>query len=489
MWGETNQMNRQLTYTMESEKKRQPGSASRNYCETESSGNINTRMNTCDCNCYQSRLQNSNLKQQPTFDYLTDLQRLNLDISQMNNNNKMANKSLSYSNSTNAFNNSNRKIKNQSYINNDSFLFSKYTSQIPEQNIKRNDISIQENDSMMKTMPNTNNSGRKTLSNLTINKINKIMNDSILKKLKCNNPQRKFNSNINNPQSIFSHYASSIPQGGSNFIHGSNLKTFNNSNSLFDSDKKISDQPIEEGIENQNNNETDNINNQSINNDQEKDLMSFKTIDEFNAYLKEENYKLKKTTFAYKQLIDTLFYFVNSLSHKYSYNKAFFEIAYYVEHLDELTKSLLDLDKYISNTIDLSVLEKKHQEFLSSLKITNEFQLTLPIVSEEKYKEKTLPTNKHHPIYSFGGDEEMKSDSKDNKGKDGRDCVACLLGASVSQRGYSPMKCNPYKRYNTNDRILSPNKSLSHENSRSHSRNGHSKGKTTPRKNLKLVNS
>ena len=213
-------------------------------------------------------------------------------------------------------------------------------------------------------------------------------------------------------------------------------------------------------------------------NDQEKELMSFKTIDEFNAYLKEENHKLKKTNFAYKQLIDTLFYFVNSLSHKYSYNKTFFEIAYYVEHLDELTKSLLDLDKYIANTIDLSLIEKKHQELLSSLKITNEFQLTLPIVPEEKYKEKTLPTNKHQPIYSFGGDEEMKSDSKD-RGKDGKGCVACLLGASVSQRGYSPMKCNPYKKYNTNDRILSPSKSLSNENSRSHSRNGHSKCKSS----------
>ena len=485
MWGETNPMSRQLTYTMESEKKKRPEHSSRNYCTTESSGNINTRMNTCDCNCFQSRMPNSN--QQPTFDYLTDLQRLNLDINQINNN-KMSNKSMSFSNSKNGFNNSNRKTNKQSYINNDSFLFSKYNSQLPEENVKRNNISIQENDySLMKTMPNTNNSGRKTLSNLTISKINKLMNESLLQKIKNSNPQRKFNTNINNPQSIFSHYASSIPQGRSNFIHGSNLKTFNNSNSLFDSDKKMSDQPIEEGIEN-NQNSNENINNHSINNDQEKELMNFKTIDEFNAYLKEENHKLKKTNFAYKQLIDTLFYFVNSLSHKYSYNKTFFEIAYYVEHLDELTKSLLDLDKYIANTIDLSLIEKKHQELLSSLKITNEFQLTLPIVPEEKYKEKTLPTNKHQPIYSFGGDEEMKSDSKD-RGKDGKGCVACLLGASVSQRGYSPMKCNPYKKYSTNDRILSPSKSLSNENSRSHSKNGHSKGKSTPRKNLKLVNS
>ena len=439
MWGETNPKNIQLTYTMESEKKKRSEPISRNYCATESSGDINSRMNTCDCNCFQSRMQNS--KQQPTFDYLTDLQRLNLDINQINNK-RMSSKSISFSNSANAFNNSNRKNNNQSYINNDSFLFSKYNNQLPEPNPKRNNISIQENDySMMKTMPNT--SGRKTLSNLTINKINKLMNESLLQKIKNSNPQRKFNSNLNNPQSIFSHYASSIPQGGSNFIHGSNLKTFNNNNSLFDSDKKLSQQPIEEGIEN-NQNSNENINNQSINNDQEKDLMSFKTIDEFNAYLKEENHKLKKTTFAYKQLIDTLFYFVNSLSHKYSYNKTFFEIAYYVEHLDELTKSLLDLDKYIANTIDLSLMEKKHQELLSSLKITNEFQLTLPIVPEEKYKEKTLPTNKHHPIYSFGGDEEMKSDSKD-KGKDGKGCVACLLGASVSQRGYSPMNVIPIK--------------------------------------------
>ena len=120
MWGETNPMSRQLTYTMESEKKKRPEHSSRNYCTTESSGNINTRMNTCDCNCFQSRMPNSN--QQPTFDYLTDLQRLNLDINQINNN-KMSNKSMSFSNSKNGFNNSNRKTNKQSYINNDSFLF------------------------------------------------------------------------------------------------------------------------------------------------------------------------------------------------------------------------------------------------------------------------------------------------------------------------------------------------------------------------------
>ena len=111
MWGETNPMSRQLTYTMESEKKKRPEHSSRNYCTTESSGNINTRMNTCDCNCFQSRMPNSN--QQPTFDYLTDLQRLNLDINQINNN-KMSNKSMSFSNSKNGFNNSNRKTNKQS---------------------------------------------------------------------------------------------------------------------------------------------------------------------------------------------------------------------------------------------------------------------------------------------------------------------------------------------------------------------------------------
>ena len=106
MWGESNPKNRQLTYTMESEKKKRSEPISRNHCATESSGDINSRMNTCDCNCFQSRMQNS--KQQPTFDYLTDLQRLNLDINQINNK-RMSSKSISFSNSANAFNNSNRK--------------------------------------------------------------------------------------------------------------------------------------------------------------------------------------------------------------------------------------------------------------------------------------------------------------------------------------------------------------------------------------------
>ena len=72
-----NFMKKQLTYSMESNPKR-----CRNKCEhalTESNSNYNTRLDTGDLYEYnqhqQSRIEQEN---RPTFDYMTDLQKINL---------------------------------------------------------------------------------------------------------------------------------------------------------------------------------------------------------------------------------------------------------------------------------------------------------------------------------------------------------------------------------------------------------------------------
>ena len=49
----------------------------------------------------------------------------------------------------------------------------------------------------------------------------------------------------------------------------------------------------------------------------------------FLKFLKDENEKLKNLNNTYKQLIDSLFYFLNELSHKFSYYQELFDISYY----------------------------------------------------------------------------------------------------------------------------------------------------------------
>ena len=458
-----NFMKKQLTYSMESNPKR-----CRNKCEralTESNSNYNTRLDTGDLYEYnqhqQSRIEQEN---RPTFDYMTDLQKINLGYQE-----------------------NSPKIQDNDYVYNDSFLCSS--------KLKPNTQSINAKmTNMQKAQPtqSTQANRPKTLSSLTMNKINKLINENLMKKM--NNNQSKMN---NYSRSVFSTYSNSIPNRDPRFLFGNTLSP--------DRQTKYFDNRYSPNAFNGDNNnirEEQGENQEMIpENMQDKDMMGFKTIDEFNAYLKEENQKLKKTNFAYKQLIDTLFYFVNSLSHKYSFNKTFFEIAYYTEHLDELTKSLLELEKCIASSIDLTVLQRKHQEFLAQLKVTNEFQITLPIINEDelnKYKEKDLPNN-HHPIYSFGdGLKEQKSVDTTNAQhvheKDGRECMACLLGASVSQRGYSPMKFNPYKKFNSSQNMsqkrLAQSRSFSgnsSDNCRSLSNNSKGKRKSPLRKNIKVV--
>lgn len=456
-----NFMKKQLTYSMTSNPKRCRNKYDRAL--TESNSNYNSTLDSRDLYEYNQQ-QRSRIEQEnrPTFDYMTDLQKINLEYQD------------------------NLPItQNNDYVYNDSFLCSSKVKPI-SQSRNANTTNVQN------TLSNQQTQNRpKTLSSLTMNKINKMINENLMKKMN-NNPSKMSNYS----RTAFSAYSNSIPNKDPRFIFGNTLSP-ERQNKYYD--KRYSPNAFK-GDNNNIKEEQGENQDMTQENIQDKDMMGFKTIDEFNAYLKEENQKLKKTNFAYKQLIDTLFYFVNSLSHKYSFNKTFFEIAYYTEHLDELTKSLLELEKCIASSIDLTILQRKHQEFLAQLKVTNEFQITLPIINEDelnKYKEKDLP-NRHHPIYSFGdGLKEQKSVDSTNTQhvheKDGRECIACLLGASVSQRGYSPMKFNPYKKFNSSQNMsqkrLAQSRSFSGNSSdnRSLSKNSRGKSKSPLRKNIKVI--
>ncbi len=237
-----------------------------------------------------------------------------------------------------------------------------------------------------------------------------------------------------------------------------------------------------------------------------------KTLEiEFNKYLKDENKKLKEINYAYKQLIDTFFYFINNLSHKFSYYKELFDLQYYLTHLDDLSKNLIGLEHCIitqSTNLNDKNLEKikniKEKEIITNyklsipLKLINEisFQIPDPIEFQKKINELNNFVKKlNQPLFSFKANknifkekikEEIKEEDKEdnidqNKSenkednfnestntlnsinnisnlndKKDHDCFACTLGCSVSKRGYSTMAYNPYNKKSYSSRSKSP---------------------------------
>ena len=235
-----------------------------------------------------------------------------------------------------------------------------------------------------------------------------------------------------------------------------------------------------------------------------------KTLEsEFNKFLKDENKKLKEINYAYKQLIDTFFYFINNLSHKFSYYKQLFELKYYLNHLDDLSKNLIGLEHCIlthSTNLNEKNIEKinninekeiiKNCKLSIPLKLINEisFQIPDPIEYQKKINELQTFVNKlNQPLFSFKTNknifkdkikEEIKEEEKEDNfeksenkednfnestntinsinnisnlnDKKDHDCFACTLGCSVSKRGYSTMAYNPYMQKSYSSRSKSP---------------------------------
>ena len=363
-------------------------------------------------------------------------------------------------------------LENQNtFDDNNSNLFQKQFKSSNENALQYLNISSQNNKSLIESIN-------------SMNKINRLLGENLIKRIHNENELLKQNYKLSyNPNQM----GGRIAQKGF-FYQNENpilvVDDFNGQNkNIKGLRKNIINNTFEE-IQNKANEDIHNIQTISSNNNQHDDLLSgttlgdskrqscqsnsqrlFNTKDDFNEFLKEENSNLKYTNFVYKQLLDSLFFFINSLSHKYSFNKEIYPLSYYTEHLDELTKSLLELDKWISNISELN----KGNSF-KSVQIVNENEITLGLKKE-------MPITSSNNLYLIPrkteDDEQLKQklNSELNYGNNNannrsisslnsqnrriprskiserKDCIACLLGAGASKRGYSPMMFNPYKKY------------------------------------------
>ena len=199
-------------------------------------------------------------------------------------------------------------------------------------------------------------------------------------------------------------------------------------------------------------------------------------------YLKKENDEIKNLNNNYKQTLDTLFYFLNNVFHKFKRNDDeqnqnnqnidVFDISKDVNNIENLSKKLINLESLINENSKNDI--KNKLKLNSLLMITKENSLQLPEPSKlekfndlieglnekcfsfkednnnfiERYKnDKTNNNNVQIKQISELNNNENIPENKDiinnNINNENDKCVACLLGCNVSKRGYSPMRYNP----------------------------------------------
>ena len=124
----------------------------------------------------------------------------------------------------------------------------------------------------------------------------------------------------------------------------------------------------------ENTNVPNNKNNSKLNN--KEDLLD---------YLKKENDTLKKSNERNNQIINSLFYFINQLSQKYSPDKKIFDLSFYYSNINCLSSDLNNLNEFIEN-------QNKIKE--NNINISNITPSKKEEKSKSKERKKTIEKNK-----------------------------------------------------------------------------------------------
>ena len=124
----------------------------------------------------------------------------------------------------------------------------------------------------------------------------------------------------------------------------------------------------------ENTNVPNNKNNSKLNN--KEDLLD---------YLKKENDTLKKSNERNNQIINSLFYFINQLSQKYSPDKKIFDLSFYYSNINCLPSDLNNLNEFIEN-------QNKIKE--NNINISNITPSKKEEKSKSKERKKTIEKNK-----------------------------------------------------------------------------------------------
>ena len=117
-----------------------------------------------------------------------------------------------------------------------------------------------------------------------------------------------------------------------------------------------------------------------------KNNSKFHNNDNLIDYLKKENDALKKSNERNNQIINSLFYFINKLSQKYSPDKKTFDLSYYNSNIISLPTDLNNLHEFIENQNKIKEKEKENSNNTSNIN---------PSKFEEKSQNKGIKKKKN----------------------------------------------------------------------------------------------
>ena len=141
--------------------------------------------------------------------------------------------------------------------------------------------------------------------------------------------------------------------------------------------------------------------------------------DDLIEFLKKENDELKKSNEKNIQIINSLFFFINQLSQKYSPDKKLFDLSHYNSNISSLSSDLNNLNEYIENQKpknEVSVKANKISSIKTEIKEKNKNDLV-----KKKSKENKINKRKNDKevnlgkTFTFGQNDSFNKKNKENK--------------------------------------------------------------------------
>ena len=141
--------------------------------------------------------------------------------------------------------------------------------------------------------------------------------------------------------------------------------------------------------------------------------------DDLIEFLKKENDELKKSNEKNIQIINSLFFFINQLSQKYSPDKKLFDLSHYNSNISSLSSDLNNLNEYIENQKpknEVSVKANKISSIKTEIKEKNKNDLV-----KKKSKENKINKRKNDKevnlgkTFTFGQNDSFNKKNKKNK--------------------------------------------------------------------------
>ena len=141
--------------------------------------------------------------------------------------------------------------------------------------------------------------------------------------------------------------------------------------------------------------------------------------DDLIEFLKKENDELKKSNEKNIQIINSLFFFINQLSQKYSPDKKLFDLSHYNSNINSLSSDLNNLNEYIENQKpknEVSIKTNKISSIKTETKEKNKNDLIKKKSNENKInKRKNDKEVNLGKTFTFGQNDSFNKKNKENK--------------------------------------------------------------------------